>query len=165
MTISSLFFPVLILGFLGFPSSVLSLVFFSTRIANYNTLIAIVDTISQRDKVFFHNLYCFGFSSDLLLSNTINKLLKTGNLKGYKVVADVVVIKDTLYLSEEDALREYKELKYGTIAVSDFETKESFDTECCYCHTKMKNEWLYCPKCGARNSNSLDNYDEKPKGY
>lgn len=140
MTVNPLCFPVLIVGFLGFPSSIFSLVFFSARMSNMNSLITMSDLISQRDKVFFPNLYCFGFSSDLLVSNAINKLVQTGNLKGYKVVADVVVVKDSVYLSEEDAVREYKEMRFGNANITNTPTSSmddgSGECECYYCHAQ-----------------------------
>ena len=72
-------------------------------------LCRIVDMISMRDIVPL--ITVFGYASNA--ADAARKLIETGNLKGYRLVADTVLvkeIKDGVELSEEEAIRSYAAL-------------------------------------------------------
>lgn len=69
-------------------------------------LCRIVDMISMRDIVPL--ITVFGYASNA--ADAARKLIETGNLKGYRLVADTVLVKDGVELSEEEAIRSYAAL-------------------------------------------------------
>ena len=77
-------------------------------------LCRIVDMISMRDIVPL--ITVFGYASNA--ADAARKLIETGNLKGYRLVADTVLVKDGVELSEEEAIRSYAALFSPVAAVT-----------------------------------------------
>lgn len=62
----------------------------------------VINMVKMQDKTPITNV--FGYASNGV--EAAQKLIDTGNLKGYHIVADALIVKDGIEITEEEALRE-----------------------------------------------------------
>lgn len=142
------YFPYIVIPFVCFPAGMATGMVSLAKKAQFKALLGVAEQIKQYDRVLIVKLVPSAagtyFASDYVL--LIKKLIETKNLEGYEVVADVVVAKTELHVSEYDAKQEYEEyvkLQNGIVE------EEEVITECPSCGAPVENlDAKFCQYCG-----------------
>jgi hypothetical protein len=153
-TVNPYLLTILICGFVMFGLGAGLLAGSINKICIVSSIVAVKKSVECRDKVLLFQLGNGKPDSDIRMANLINKLIETGNLTGYTVIADVMVAKTDKYITEEQALEEYQIIRFGRPATTVEPADENgVFKECYYCHAKLSDGDTYCPNCGARINN------------
>lgn len=166
-TITVYCIPIPIVGFFMFPTSFLCAIMLTTKISCIRSIMDIVNNVKLQDKVFLYQINA-NPTQELQTIATLKKLIELGYLEGYELVGNIMIAKQTLHVSVEDAMNEYSLLRFGkTVNAQDdngvspsmeqyvpFSSNgnsvDNTEKECYYCHAKVSADAVYCSKCGAR---------------
>ena len=85
------------------PPFMICFMVFSSKKAKYDQLFLVRDIIYAQDKTLLFTV----FGCNPLADETVQRMIDTGNLVGYRIVADVMAVKEGVDVSEEDAMSEY----------------------------------------------------------
>lgn len=94
--------PILFLGFFGFGACGALTGVFANKAAKLKLVIDLKNEIEARDKTNLDDLSLSSYVGKNSVILIINKLIETGNLKGYEVVGDVGVARTELRAKERD---------------------------------------------------------------
>lgn len=78
----------------------------SVKASRYGQLYRIVQVVKQQEKVLLISL--LGYTPNA--ASVARKLIETGNLAGYRLVADIMLVKEGIEVSEEEARAEQAKL-------------------------------------------------------
>lgn len=140
----------------------------STKAARYSQLQRVVQVVKQQEKVLLLSL--FGYTPNA--AAVARKLIETGNLAGYRLVADVMLVKEGIEVSEEEAKAEQAKLFNAYAAASmgaplpadtaaapapestETPAKATAPKFCPQCGTALSADSpaRFCPQCGAKLS-------------
>lgn len=148
--------PFLLIGFFGIPFSALAISFLSGKINTMKEIFRFADQIKANEKTFIYQLEDDDFSQ-LEVLTIVKKLIETGNLDGYSLIANLLVSDNNIYISEKDAKREYKLLRFGkggddgedNLGCEDAEVQEGRRL-CPYCDYELPSNANYCSSCGSK---------------
>ena len=86
----------------------------SVKASRYGQLYRIVQVVKQQEKVLLISL--LGYTPNA--ASVARKLIETGNLAGYRLVADIMLVKEGIEVSEEEARAEQAKLFNAFAAAS-----------------------------------------------
>lgn len=135
-------FPWILFPFIGVILGMVCLMVSIMRLNKLKRVKQIIDAIKATDKVFIFQL-AGAASLEAMIRPSIKKMVDVGLLEGYSVIADVLVAKDELGISDEAAMKEYNAtnpmIKFSAVGKA----------YCRNCGTEINAEDAFCPKCGA----------------
>lgn len=139
-------FTVILIPFFGFGACGVGMAICASKEMVYRRLNEIIEQVKGYDKVLIPKL--ISTQSEAEMTAIVRKLIETGNLPDYRLVADIMVAKEEVFVSETEAREEYDRFK--GVSTSSYERKDYSDT----------GAYKYCPSCGNR-CNADDRYCSK----
>lgn len=133
-----------------------ALIFINIKWGVYRRLALFIRTAKNQDKIV--PAYFFGYLTNM--REVMQALIDTGNLSGYHIVADVMMVKDGVEISEQEALAEY-ELKYNPYIAArmgaapppqvPLNLTNTAASACPYCGETINDAApRFCPHCGKK---------------
>ena len=113
------FLPIVFAPFILMVICAFGLGIAASRVAIYDRAMSVVNTVKSQDKILIAQL---GKDEEKGLE-LVKKLLDTGNLSEYSLVADVILVREGTFVSESEAKREYGEYK-NSISSEEDENKQ-----------------------------------------
>lgn len=148
-------FYIIFIPFVGFPLFALNAARLSMKYSYINSIVLFADEISQYDAVLLAKVEALRAETGTKAYLT-EKLIQTGNLAGYRLIAGVMAAKEEKYISDSAAMKEhddYMRLKANVYNAPE-KTESALRLEnrilCPGCGAEIDTESNYCPKCGTR---------------
>lgn len=154
--VSTGFIALALVCFFCFPLGFITAITCFTRRSYVASVCEIVEQIKQEDKMLVAK--AFPVMTPLDAEMLVEKLISTGNLRGYKLVAGTLIAREELYVSEEDAKKMLQEYRASFIAQTVGVTvtpvanasEENIQPYCPSCGALITDDSAYCRYCGCK---------------
>lgn len=110
MTMGWLPLPIMFIPFVGFPIFGVLSGTSGSKVGMCNRIVFVMDYINGKDRELIVRIPVPGLSEETL-RYTVQRLIETGNLKGYVIIANVMVASVDSYTSEDYARGEYQKYR------------------------------------------------------
>lgn len=136
--------PIVVIPFIGFAACGVLLAVGSARLLVYSRLNDIMEQIKGYDRVLIAKLV--SLQSEAEMTAIVRKLIETGNLPEYRIVADCMLVREGVSVGESEARAEYDRFK--GVVVQPNETTAFCERYCPSCGNACHAEDRFCSKCG-----------------
>lgn len=137
-------------AFILVPFGAIALMIVISKMNKYNIMVKIIDYIKNKDKVVIVTILGYNKNGSQLLQN----LIDSGYLENYHIVADVVIVKNELMMTEQEAMEEYSKYANPALASSyglPMPLQVNNFVNCPKCNKLIDiNSTNFCPNCGEK---------------